>query len=58
MHNEGTKKNFFGLNHSKSLTLDTIDDLLKMKKLEKKYKNLKKINNIRHLIQIQNKFKL
>ena len=51
-------KNFFGLNHSKSLTLDTIDDLLKMKKLEKKYKNLKKINNIRHLIQIQNKFKL
>jgi spore coat polysaccharide biosynthesis protein SpsF (cytidylyltransferase family) len=50
-------KKLLGLNHSKSLTLDNIADLIKMKKIEKKFNSLKEINNYKYLKKIQNKFK-
>lgn len=42
-------KNFLNLNHTNSLTLDTIDDLVIMKKIEFKLKGLKKIDNYKYL---------
>lgn len=47
-------KNFMKLNHSKSITLDTINDLINMKIYEKKFKGLKNLNNYKYLIKIQN----
>ena len=46
------EENYLGLNHSKSLTLDTLEDFNLLKKLEKKYPNLKKLNNYKELRSI------
>ena len=50
------KKDFLGINHIKSLTLDTIDDFTKMKKLEKKFKKLKEIKNFQYFKKVEKKF--
>jgi spore coat polysaccharide biosynthesis protein SpsF len=46
-------KNFFSLNHSKSITLDTINDLILLKKIELKFKGLKKLNNYKYFKRIE-----
>ena len=46
-------KNFLKLNHTKSLTLDTVNDLIQMKIIENKYKGLKKINNFNYFQRIE-----
>jgi spore coat polysaccharide biosynthesis protein SpsF (cytidylyltransferase family) len=45
--------NFFGINHKKYFTLDTVFDLLKMKKLEFIYPELKKLDCIKCIKKIQ-----
>lgn len=50
------KKNFFNINHGKSLTLDNINDFVKMKKIESKFKNLKEINNFKYFRKVEKKF--
>jgi len=45
--------NFLGLNHSKSITLDTINDLILLKKIELKFKRLKKLNNYNYFRKIE-----
>jgi spore coat polysaccharide biosynthesis protein SpsF (cytidylyltransferase family) len=47
-------KKFMNLNHEKSVTLDTIKDLINMKIFEKKFKGLKNIDNYKYLKRIQN----
>ena len=42
-------KNFLNLDHSKSLTLDTIKDLILMKELEFKFQGLRQIDNYNYL---------
>jgi len=51
------KSNFCGIDHTKYFTLDTIDDLVAMKKIEFKYKNLKSLNCINTIKNIQKKWK-
>ena len=46
-------KNFLDLNHSKSITLDTINDLVFMKKIEKKFVGLKQVDNFKYFKKIQ-----
>ncbi len=46
-------KNFLNLNHTKSITLDTLNDLIFMKKIELKFKNLKKIENYNYLKKLK-----
>ena len=48
-------KNFYNLNHTKKIALDNKEDLIFMKKLEKKYPNLKKLNCLKTLKKITNK---
>jgi len=48
-------KNFLDLNHSKSITLDTVNDLVFMKKIETKFKGLKKIDNFKYFKKIEKK---
>ena len=50
-------KNFFGIDHTKYFTLDTMDDLIKMKKLEFNHKELKKLDCINAIKNIQKKWK-
>ncbi len=50
-------KNFFGIDHTKYFTLDTMDDLIEMKKLEFKHAGLKKLNCIDTIKDIQKKWK-
>jgi len=47
-------KKFMNLNHEKSITLDTIKDLINMKIFENKFKGLKNIDNYNYLKRIQN----
>ena len=47
-------KNFMKLNHAKSITLDTIRDLINMKIYEKRFKGLKNVNNYKYLTKVQN----
>jgi len=42
-------KKYLGLDHKNSLTLDTLEDLILLKKIEKDYPKLKKLNNYRFL---------
>ena len=48
-------KYFLNLDHSKSLTLDTIKDLILMKKIELKFQGLRKIDNYNYFRKIQKK---
>ena len=45
--------NFLGINHKKSITLDSIRDFRNLIKLEHKYKGLKKINCIEEIKKIK-----
>ena len=47
-------KKFMNLNHEKSITLDTIKDLINMKIFENKFKGLKNIDNYKYLKRVQN----
>ena len=47
-------KKFMNLNHEKSVTLDTIKDLINMKIFENKFKGLKSSDNYKYLKKIQN----
>ncbi len=47
-------KNFLGLNHAKSISLDTIEDLIKLKTIEKEHPKLKNIDNYKYLKKIEN----
>lgn len=47
-------KNFLGLNHAKSICLDTIEDLIKLKNIERNYRKLKDIDNYHYLKKIEN----
>lgn len=49
--------NFMGLNHKKYFTLDTLQDLIIMKKIEKKFPGLKQINCINSIKKAQNLWK-
>lgn len=51
----GLPSNFFNINHKKYFTLDRIEDLYKMKKIELKFPKLKKLNCIEELKKIQKK---
>lgn len=53
----GLSSNFFNINHKKYFTLDRIEDLYKMKKIELKFPKLKKLNCIEELKKIQRKWK-
>ncbi len=48
-------KNFLNLNHTKSLTLDTIKDLILMKELEFKFQGLRPVDNYIYLKKNQKK---
>lgn len=50
----GLNVNFMGINHKKYYTLDTIKDLILMKKIEQNFPGLKKINCINLIKKIQN----
>ncbi len=45
--------NFMGVDHTKSVTLDTIDDLITMKKLESLEYNLKEIRCLQTIVRLQ-----
>ena len=47
-------KNFLGLNHTESICLDTIEDLIKLKNIEIDYPKLKNIDNYNYLKKIEN----
>ena len=47
------KKNFMNINHRNSVTLDNINDLIFMKKIEKKYSKLKKLDCLNEIKKIQ-----
>ena len=51
------EKNFFGIDHTKYYTLDTINDLIEMKKLEFSHKGFKKLDCINAIKNIQKKWK-
>lgn len=46
-------KKFLNLDHSKSITLDTIEDLIILKKIELEFNGLKKIDNYKYFKKIQ-----
>ncbi len=51
------KSNFKKINHKKYITLDTFEDLMIMKKIQKNFKNLKALNCIKTLKSVQKKWK-
>lgn len=51
------ERNFFGIDHKKYLTLDTISDLHKLKMLEFKFPQLKKLNCLECIKKIQKNWK-
>ncbi len=48
--------NFMNLNHKIKITLDTIDDLIFLKKIEKNFRNLRNVNCVNTIQKIHRKY--